>query len=75
MANNLATAAEIEFLRKLGTHKLRSGTPKRVEDVPRATRLSLLLGYARGTGRRVNWGSINRVTVEMEVEQLIAQLA
>jgi len=75
----LETAAELEFLRNLGTHKMRPDTPGRIEDVPRATRLALLLGYAIGMSKRIDWGPagqvIDRVTVEMEVERLITQLS
>jgi hypothetical protein len=73
MSNNGATSEEIHFVKTLGTH--RNGAPERVEEVPRATRFSLLVNYRRAMDKRADWGAIDPLAVQEVTDQLIAELS
>lgn len=55
-----STAAEVEFIRGLGTHRLERNTGRGGPD-----KKGLLDGYIKGAMKRTRWGNIDSATVTL----------
>lgn len=71
-AYNWSTESEIDFLKRLGTH--RQGQPDQVGDVPKRERLQLLYNYRSSMRNRTNWGDVDSVEVAKALHKMIREL-